>query len=33
MSAKSPSPAPPKKPKPVPERFQVAKTTLWFDAS
>ena len=31
MSAKVPSPAPPKKPKPVPERFQVAKTTLWFD--
>lgn len=32
MSAKAPSPpAPPKKPKPVPERFQVAKTTLWFD--
>lgn len=31
MSADSPSPAPSGKPKPVPERFQVAKTTLWFD--
>lgn len=27
----TPSPVPAKKPKPVPERFQVAKTTLWFD--
>lgn len=31
MSSNAPSPAPSRKPKPVPERFQVAKTTLWFD--
>ena len=30
MSSNAPSPAPSRKPKPVPERFQVAKTTLWF---
>lgn len=31
MSSNAPSPTPSRKPKPVPERFQVAKTTLWFD--
>ena len=31
MSSNAPSPAASRKPKPVPERFQVAKTTLWFD--
>lgn len=31
MSSNAPSPAPSRKPKPVLERFQVAKTTLWFD--
>ena len=31
MSSNAPSPTPSRKPKPVPDRFQVAKTTLWFD--